>query len=82
MVELSHPRATLGQNMTDSRDRFLCISSYEKGQDFLRQCAEMGVKVTLLTVDKLRDAHWPHEAIEDLATMPEGLTGEQILNTV
>ena len=68
--------------MTDSHDRFLCISSYEKGHDFLRLCAEMGVKVTLLTVDKLRDAQWPREALEDLATMPEGLTGEQILNTV
>lgn len=68
--------------MTDSHDRFLCISSYEKGQEFLRRCAEMEVKVTLLTVDKLRGANWPHEALEDLATMPEGLTGEQILNTV
>ena len=68
--------------MTDSDARFLCISSYEKGHDFLRLCAEMGVKVTLLTVDKLRGAHWPHEALEDLATMPEELTPEQILNTV
>ena len=39
--------------------RFLCIASYEKGQDFLRQCAEMGVRPTLLTVDELRDRAWP-----------------------
>jgi biotin carboxylase len=62
--------------------RFLCISTYEKGQDFLRQCAEMGVLPTLLTVDKLRDADWPHDALEELTTMPAGLTHEQILNTV
>ena len=60
--------------MGDEIERFLCISSYEKGQDFLRQCAEMGVKPTLLTVDKLRDADWPREALEELATMPAGLT--------
>ena len=42
--------------MADQIERFLCIASYEKGQDFMRQCAEMGVKPTLLTVDKLRDA--------------------------
>ena len=42
--------------MTDNVHRFLCIASYEKGHDFLRQCAEMGVKPTLLTADKLRDA--------------------------
>ena len=62
--------------------RILCISSYEKGQDFLRQCAEMGVAPTLLTVDKLRGADWPRDSLEDLATMPEGLTRQQILNTV
>lgn len=62
--------------------RFLCISTYEKGQDFLRQCAEMGVRPTLLTVDKLQRGDWPQEALESLATMPEGLTTEQILNTV
>ncbi len=63
-------------------ERFLCISSYEKGQDFLRRCAELGVRPTLLTVEKLRDADWPREALDDLATMPESLSCEQILNTV
>jgi len=68
--------------MTDEAQRILCIASYEKGQEFLRQCAEMGVKVTLLTVDKLRDADWPRDALEDLVTMPPGLSCEQIVNTV
>jgi biotin carboxylase len=69
-------------SMAGAQERFLCIASYEKGQDFLRQCAEMGVRPTLLTVEKLRDANWPHEAIEDIAAMPANLTREQILNTV
>jgi biotin carboxylase len=68
--------------MADGVERFLCLASYEKGHDFLRQCAEMGVKPTLLTLDKLRDAAWPYEALEDLVTMPSGLTREQVLNTV
>jgi biotin carboxylase len=63
-------------------ERFLCLASYEKGHDFLRQCAEMGVKPTLLTLDKLRDAAWPREVLEEVVTMPSGLTQEQILNTV
>ncbi len=58
-------------------ERFLCISSYEKGQDFMRQCAEMGVKPTLLTVEKLREATWPREILEDMVTfMPDELHGE------
>jgi biotin carboxylase len=68
--------------MADETERFLCIASYEKGHDFLRQCAEMGVKPTLLTLNKLCDADWPREALEELVTMPSGLTREQILNTV
>ncbi|HEY1903031.1 MAG TPA: ATP-grasp domain-containing protein [Terracidiphilus sp.] len=68
--------------MGDGVERFLCIASYEKGQDFMRQCAEMGVKPTLLTVDKLRDADWPRETLEEVVTMPPGLNSEQILNTV
>jgi biotin carboxylase len=68
--------------MANANERVLCISSYEKGQDFLRTCAESGVKTTLLTVEKLRDAPWPREALEDLVTMPEALDAEQILNTV
>lgn len=68
--------------MADTGGRFLCISSYEKGQDFLRQCAEMDVRPTLLTVEKLRDGDWPRDALEELVTMPADLTREQILNTV
>ncbi len=68
--------------MIDTTERFLSISSYETGHDFLRQCAEMGVKTTLLTLDTLRDADWPLESLENVATMPAGLTSEQILNTV
>jgi biotin carboxylase len=68
--------------MAGEIERFLCIASCEKGHDFLRQCAEMGVRPTLLTQEHLRDADWPREALEDLATMPPGLNREQILNTV
>jgi biotin carboxylase len=68
--------------MSEASERFLCLASYEKGHDFLRQCAELGVKPTLLTLDKLGDADWPREALEEVVTMPPGLSREQILNTV
>jgi hypothetical protein len=66
----------------DASERFLCLASYVKGHDFLRQCAEMGIKVTLLTVDNIRYADWPHECFDELVSMPSGLNCEQILNTV
>ena len=52
--------------MTDATERILCIASYEKGQDFMRQCAELGVKPTVLTVNKLRDADWPRDVLEEV----------------
>ena len=68
--------------MAESVHRFLCIASYEKGHDFMRQCAEMGVKPTLLTVDKLRNAAWPREVLEDVATVPDNVTRESLIKTV
>ncbi len=68
--------------MDDRIERFLCLASYEKGHDFLRQCAEMGVLPTLLTLDKLSDAEWPRDVLEEVVTMPSGLSREHILNTV
>ncbi len=71
-----------GGPMPDRAERLLLIASYEKGHEFIRQCAALGVQCTLLTLDSLRDAGWPRDALEDLATMPAGLSREQILNTV
>jgi biotin carboxylase len=51
----------------------LCVSSYEKGQEFLRTCKALGCTVYLLTTDKLRDADWPREAIDEFFYMPADL---------
>ena len=64
------------------RPGILSISTYEKGQGFLREAARLGCNVTLLTVEALRDADWPRESLAELLTMPEGLTPAQVLNTV
>src|SRR5580698_6106426 len=44
----------------------LCIASYEKGHEFMRQCKRSGWKVLLLTSQSLKDkAHWPTESHDD-----------------
>jgi biotin carboxylase len=60
----------------------LCVSSYEKGQEFLRACKEMGCQVYLLTVEKLRNGDWPREAIDEMFFMPEELPLPALLNAV
>ena len=70
--------------MSPASDRpsLFCISTYEKGQAFLREAAALGCCVTLLTVDKLHNADWPKDILHEFLTMPEDLTPEQVLNTV
>jgi len=60
----------------------LCISSYEKGQEFIRTCKGMGCRVLLLTVEKLRNANWPFECIDEVFTMPEELPLQSLIYAV
>ena len=45
---------------------FLCIASYEKGAAYLRALKQEGVRVLFLTVEKLREADWPWESIDEV----------------
>jgi biotin carboxylase len=72
----------IGNGGTPRKELILCVTFYEKGQAFMRQAAAMGCRVMLLTVDKLKDAEWPFDILDEFHTMPEGLTTEQITNTV
>ena len=50
----------------------LCIASYEKGQEFIRECKLQGARVFLLTSLSLREtAQWPRESLEDIFYMPD-----------
>jgi hypothetical protein len=60
----------------------LCITSYEKGQDFLRESAAAGVRTILLTVEKLRDADWPRDVLTALYLLPSFDVPEHVLNAV
>jgi biotin carboxylase len=60
----------------------LCISSYEKGQEFLRTAKELGCRVLLVTVEKLRDANWPRESVDEFFYMPEDLPVASLINAV
>jgi biotin carboxylase len=66
----------------DRQELILCIASYERGEDFLREVARLGCRVSLLTLEKLAHADWPREILEELIAVPDGLTYEQLRNTI
>ena len=50
----------------------LCIASYEKGHDFLRECKRQGCTVILITSESLQyTAHWPMASIDEIFYMPD-----------
>jgi biotin carboxylase len=63
----------------EQRPKILCISTFEKGQAFLREASRLGCAVTLLTIEELSDADWPRESLAALETMPVNLTPQQTL---
>jgi D-ala D-ala ligase C-terminus len=55
---------------------FLCVSSYFKGNDFLRGMKSTGAKVYLLTSKKLEHKPWAREALDDIFYVQEGPNNE------
>ena len=50
----------------------LCLASYEKGHEFLREAKRQGCVVVLLTSESLKDkADWPVESIDEIFYMPD-----------
>jgi biotin carboxylase len=61
---------------------FLCITTYEKGQEFMRECKRHGCRVLLLTAEKLRDADWPRESLDDTFYLPGEIPLADIVSAV
>ena len=60
----------------------LCLSSYEKGQEFLREAKRQGWNVIFLTVTALQNADWPRESIDEIFFMPDLSKTEDVINGV
>jgi biotin carboxylase len=51
---------------------FLCLASYEKGHEFLRECKRQGVRVVVLTSLSLKEkAQWPAGSVDEIFYMPD-----------
>jgi len=69
--------------MADARPMtLLCITTYEKGQEFMRECKRLGWRVVLVTAEKLRNADWPRESLDDTFYLPNGIPVSDIVKAV
>ncbi len=54
----------------------LCVASFFKGNDFIRECRRQGARVHLLTREKLLAADWARESLADLLAVPTTDSGD------
>jgi biotin carboxylase len=59
--------------MNDRNSRplnIICLATYFKGGDFLRECKSLGCNVILITKEKMLQEDWPRESLDDLIAVP------------
>ncbi len=68
--------------MSDKPVTLLCLAGYEKGVDFLREAKRQGARVLLITVEKLKDAAWPRDSIDEIFYMPSLYNRQDVIHGV
>jgi biotin carboxylase len=48
----------------------ICLATYFKGGDFIRECKQQGCKVTLITKEKMLKEDWPRDCLDDVYAVP------------
>jgi hypothetical protein len=48
----------------------ICLATYFKGVDFIRECKSHGAQVVLITKEKMLGEGWPRESLDDLIALP------------
>src|ERR1041384_5310427 len=48
----------------------ICLATYFKGVDFIRECKAHGCNVVLITKEKMLNEDWPRESLDDLYAVP------------
>ncbi|HEX5708622.1 MAG TPA: ATP-grasp domain-containing protein [Pyrinomonadaceae bacterium] len=60
----------------------LCVASYYKGADFLREAHARGARVLLITKERTLEEDWPRESLEDLVALPNDATTDLFIQAV
>jgi biotin carboxylase len=48
----------------------VCLATYFKGGDFIRECKRLGCNVILITKEKMLQEDWPRDCLDDLIAVP------------
>src|SRR6202171_4052191 len=71
--------------MTKSESRALnlvCLATFFKGVDFIRECKSHGCRVVVVTKEKFLQEDWPRDSIDDLFALPNDAPNEIFIDVV
>jgi hypothetical protein len=71
--------------MSESEARtqtIVCLASYFKGVEFIRECKRQGARVVLVTREKILHEDWPRESLDDIIALPNDAGPELFLYVV
>jgi hypothetical protein len=60
----------------------VCLASYFKGAEFIRECKRQGSRVVLVTKEKLLGEDWPRESLDGIISVSNDATPEHFIHTV
>ena len=60
----------------------VCLASYFKGNDFMRECKRHGCRVVLVTKEKFLYEDWPRESLDDIICVPNDASPDLFTYTV
>lgn len=62
--------------------RIVCLASYFKGVEFLRECKRLGCEVILVTKERLLAEEWPRESLDEIVSLPDNASPESFIHSV
>ncbi len=60
----------------------VCLASYFKGEEFMRECKRRGCRVVLVTKEKFLHEDWPRASIDEIIPLPNEASTELFIHTV
>jgi len=70
------------ENAQPAAANVVCLASYFKGVEFLRECKRQGARAFLVTKEKLRGEDWPHDSLEAIVAVPDQASADHYIQAV
>jgi biotin carboxylase len=58
----------------------VCLATYFKGVDFIRECKSLGCRVVVVTKERFLHEDWPRDSIDDLFALPNDAPTEVFID--